>query len=285
VKPAHQPWLKWYPADWRSDPRLRDCSLAARGLWVELLGLMHEADPYGHLVIAGNAPTLQKLASHVGATVAAVRSALDELDRAGVFSRDDVGRIYSRRMVRDRAKAERDRDNGMGGGNPSLKPVVNVGVNPQDNREDKAQKPEARSHKLQRQKQDQVAASPLPPWLPTEVWEVWKRHRGRKLKAETIVMQIAKLDTLRKNGHDPAQVIGQSIERGWSGLFEVKATSPPKGATTGERRAASIAELTGRAKNERAIDGTAERMGSAAIPAVPGDLREPRGDDVGRRTA
>ena len=191
MKAAHAPWLKWYPADWRADPRLRDCSLAARGLWVELLGLMHEADPYGHLIIAGNAPTPQKLATHVGATVAAVRSALDELERSGVFSRNPDGVIYSRRMVRDREKAERDRLNGKGGGNPSLKPPVNEGVNPPDNREDKAQRPEARGQKLQRQGQEQsgaVAASPpttrrksrLPDgWALPKAWGEWAQaERG-----------------------------------------------------------------------------------------------------------
>ncbi len=43
-------------------------------------------------------------------------------------------------MVRDKAKAERDRNNGKGGGNPKLKGSDKEGVNPQD----KAQIPEAR---------------------------------------------------------------------------------------------------------------------------------------------
>lgn len=121
--------------------------------------------------------------------------------------------------------------------------------------------------------------------LRPDVWGAWRKHRGAKLTPQAVKLQTTKLGELQAKGHDPNAVILQSIERGWSGLFEVRANSPPRGATTGERRAASIAELTGRAKNERAIDGTAERMGSAAIPAIPGDLREPRGDDVGRRTA
>lgn len=37
------PWLKFYPTDWRSDPALKMCSLAARGLWIEMIALMHEA--------------------------------------------------------------------------------------------------------------------------------------------------------------------------------------------------------------------------------------------------
>jgi len=27
------PWVTFYPTDWRADPGLRHCSLAARGRW------------------------------------------------------------------------------------------------------------------------------------------------------------------------------------------------------------------------------------------------------------
>lgn len=122
------------------------CSLAARGLWVELLGYMHEADPYGHLAIAGAAPTADQIASLVGAPAKLIRACLTELEANGVFSRDATGSfIYSRRMVRDKAKAERDRENGKGGGNPVLtkqdKPNGAGGVNP----DHKAQMPDART--------------------------------------------------------------------------------------------------------------------------------------------
>lgn len=121
--------------------------------------------------------------------------------------------------------------------------------------------------------------------LRPEVWSAWRKHRGRKLTAQAVKLQTTKLEELQAKGNDPNAVILQSIERGWSGLFEVRANSPPRVAAIGERRAASIAELTGRANHERAIEGTAERVGGAAVPALPGALREPGGDDVGRRTA
>jgi len=53
VKQPGNPWMKFYPADWRSDPMLRLCSLAARGLWAEMICLMHEAEPYGSLLVNG----------------------------------------------------------------------------------------------------------------------------------------------------------------------------------------------------------------------------------------
>lgn len=107
---ALRPWSKFYWADWRADPRLRMCSLAARGLWVELCGLAHEADPYGHVLVAGCVPSPDQLASLVGAPLNAVLPALKELDEAGVFSRTPEGVIYSRRMVRAKDREEEGRD-------------------------------------------------------------------------------------------------------------------------------------------------------------------------------
>lgn len=105
-----RPWLKWYPSDWRADPGLRMCSLTARGLWIEILGLMHEAQPVGHLLVNGRAPTATQLGVLVGSDAATVTAALDELEAAGVFSLTADGVIWSRRMVRDAEKSEEGRE-------------------------------------------------------------------------------------------------------------------------------------------------------------------------------
>lgn len=98
---ASQPWLKFYPTDWRADQALRVCSLAARGLWMEMLCIMHEATPYGHLTINGRPTTDAQLASLTGTDLSTVRQLTTELEEAGVFSRNRNGVIYSRRMTRD----------------------------------------------------------------------------------------------------------------------------------------------------------------------------------------
>lgn len=121
VSGASKPWMKFYPQDWRADERLRLCSLAARGLWVEMMAIMHRAEPYGHLLIGGISPSPAQLATQVGADVAVVEAAYAELERLSVFSKDEDGVIFSRRMVRDWQKAETARTNGRSGGNPALK--------------------------------------------------------------------------------------------------------------------------------------------------------------------
>src|SRR5262245_49964278 len=95
------PWMKFYPADWRADPALRMCSLAARGLWMEMLSIMHEANPRGSLSVNGNAIGVKQLASLCGAPLRETAALLRELDAAGVFSRTQDGTIFSRRMKRD----------------------------------------------------------------------------------------------------------------------------------------------------------------------------------------
>lgn len=141
------PWMKFYPSDWRADPLLRSCDPMSRYLWLEMIGLMHEAEPYGHLVLNGNAIDDETLAALAGMPLKAVRSALRELSRKGVFSLTDDGIIYSRRMVRDEMRATSRRLNGAKGGNPTLKNqgVSESSVNQEDNRQVKPQKPEARS--------------------------------------------------------------------------------------------------------------------------------------------
>ncbi len=133
------PWLKFFPSDWRADPSLRMCSIAARGLWIEMLCVMHEATPRGTLRVNGKTVSDKQLAILAGCSN--IGALLQELEEAGVFSREPDGTIFSRRMMRDVEKAEQDKANGRKGGNPTLK----AGVNPQLNGDDKAQKPEARS--------------------------------------------------------------------------------------------------------------------------------------------
>jgi len=95
------PAIQFYPGDWLRDPGVRACSLQARGLWIEMLCLMHEGEPYGHLTINGRAIELRTLSRLVGAEMKRTCAALKELESNGVFSRTKDGTIYSRRMVKD----------------------------------------------------------------------------------------------------------------------------------------------------------------------------------------
>jgi len=164
-----RPWMKWYPSDWRSDPALRVCSLAARGLWIEMLGLMHDAKPYGHLLVGLTPPTDAQLAVLAGTSPDQIPDLIGELESAGVFSRTGNGVIYSRRMTRDEKKARTAQKNGRNGGNPSL--GNQKGNQPSVKGQDKPQKPEARNQTSE--KKGEANASPKKQGRATRLSEDW----------------------------------------------------------------------------------------------------------------
>jgi len=160
-----RPWMKWYPGDWRADPLLRACDPISRYVWMEMIGLMHEAEPYGHLVIAGRAMDYKTLSRVIGVTEGDVKRAAKELESLGVFSRTNSGVIFSRRMIRDEKRRETLQKNGTKGGNPALKnQELSSGLdNQEDNPPLKTQRPEAR----EKTKVTTLAKSLLPDdWQP-----------------------------------------------------------------------------------------------------------------------
>lgn len=116
-----RPAFQFYPGDWLRDPGVRSISFAARGLWTDMLCLMHESDRRGYLQLNGKPVNAEQLARMTGGSTDDVSRLLQELEDSGVFSRSDHGMIYSRRMVRDERKREKCAEAGKRGGNPTLK--------------------------------------------------------------------------------------------------------------------------------------------------------------------
>lgn len=121
-------YSKFFWSDWRSEPKLRVCSLAARGLWIDMLALMAEATPKGELRIGDQAITTEQLATIIGSPLEDVKAALTELESKGVFSRTRAGVAYSRRMCRDEKRRRISVENGKLGGNPSLSKDTDIPV-------------------------------------------------------------------------------------------------------------------------------------------------------------
>ncbi|GBR56455.1 hypothetical protein [Gluconobacter sphaericus] len=113
-------WAKFWWQDWQRDPALRMCSLAARGAWIEMLCLMADADPVGHLLVNGRSPNMRQLSAVLGCSEREATKLVAELEENGVFSRTDNGTIFSRRMVRDKAISDEAAANGKKGGNPNI---------------------------------------------------------------------------------------------------------------------------------------------------------------------
>jgi hypothetical protein len=92
------PSTRWFFNDWHNDEPLQICSLAARGAWIELLTIC--ALNNGYLVIHDTPPTIAALARYVGAPPGLMGRVLKELENNGVFSRNEEGVIFNRRMTR-----------------------------------------------------------------------------------------------------------------------------------------------------------------------------------------
>jgi hypothetical protein len=211
---SHHPWMKFYPSAWRSDPALRMCSIMARGVWIEMICIMHEAVPRGSLLINGKAPNDRQIAGNCGCSTKEVSAAIAELEEAGVLSRDEQGVIFSRRMKRDEEKLERDKANGATGGNPKLKGVENPKPNPRVNpRAEQGVNPPDKAHaraktldtRLQNKSPSDVAPNPTPatgrPTWPDD-WLETLQAEARPIRGgeQAVALGVGPLLELQANG-------------------------------------------------------------------------------------
>lgn len=98
-----RPASQFYWGDWLRSTDVRSLSIGARGLWIDLMCLMHEGEPYGHLAVAGKPLACEKAARMTGVSLGQFKKLLAEIEEAGVSSRTPPGFLYSRRMVKDEA--------------------------------------------------------------------------------------------------------------------------------------------------------------------------------------
>lgn len=85
-----------------------------------MICIMHDGTPYGHLTINNKAATAKQLGAITGVSEKEATKLLAELEHAGVFSRTELGMIFSRRMVRDWDYELKHKNYGKKGGNPEL---------------------------------------------------------------------------------------------------------------------------------------------------------------------
>jgi hypothetical protein len=125
--PEGMPWSKFWWKDYNNDAALRRCSLEAEGLWMRLLCVMAEAEPYGYLLVEGTVPDNGEIARIVGRglTERRVAKLMGELLLRRVYSLDDRGIPFCRRMVREAKNRADAKIYGARGGNPALKKGAN----------------------------------------------------------------------------------------------------------------------------------------------------------------
>lgn len=115
------PAFQFYPADWRKDPGVQSLDFETRGVWFEMLCLMHESEQRGVLLLNGRPMPVEALARLLGLDNQKTTTALTTLTTYGVARvRPEDGAIYSKRMVNDEKLRQIRKDAGSKGGNPVL---------------------------------------------------------------------------------------------------------------------------------------------------------------------
>ena len=237
------PYFRFYPGDWLRETQ--GCSLAARGLWLSMMLLMHDSDRYGYLCHCDGAVIPPgTVANKCNTTPETYATLLAELDQHGVTSRTKEGIIYSRKLVDDYKKRDKSRKDGELGGNPRLIRGVNpLLIYDTDN-----------DSESEMGKGDAGERVRCPPKLDTpefrEAWAAWAEHREKIRKPLTWPMIRQQLKKMERMGVARAvAMIEHTVEKGWWGLYEPKEhTNPGNGhaPTRTQQKAAIIDDLLAR---------------------------------------
>ena len=208
-----RPWFKLDATDWLGDLKLRDISPAARGVWIDILCLMHQSEERGVLITNGEPWDFNKVVKRVANGSRACRQACRELVAKEVMSVRQDGAFFSKRMVNDEKQMQTDKDNGAKGGNPEL----SKGVNPPD---------KARTKSKEQRINNPIVPFEIPDALkPAEAqireWIAYKAERGERYKPKGLQSLLAKLA-----GWGPEKTIAairDSMAANYAGLFEPRA--------------------------------------------------------------
>ncbi len=223
------PFIKFYHSDWRGDPKLRVCSLAAQGLWIGLISIMAESEKYGYLQADGKPMALEDMATLIGKDKAEVKANLSELETRKVTSRTDDGILYSRRMARDGLRRSKAKEYGKQGGNPSLLYSL----------------PEYKDILETRDYRERVGLTPLTLELLKnkdfyDKWADFCDHRKEIKCPLTCKAAKATLEDCATWGAVVACVaLHNSVKNGWRGVFEPKQEDMPTGTLKNRKHAAA----------------------------------------------
>ena len=243
-----RPSFQFYPSDWRKDMALQSCSVAARGLWVDMMCIAHECEPYGHLTVNGKPMTAAQIGRHTGLTERECSKLIAELEAAGVPSRTDEGTLYSRRMVRDEDIRNRRAEGGKAGSEHGAKGAEHgsKGGRPKSQRgvSEPPLKPppsSSSSSSTSGEERDMVAAAATtpPPAPPLKAPNLIAEGVDPQHAADWLALRKAKrlpltatawADTKAegaKLGLNAAQTVARAVANNWAGF---KAAWPQPGA-------------------------------------------------------
>jgi len=282
---AKAPAIQFYVRDWLSDPELQSASLISRGAWIQCLCFMWENSKRGELT-----RTPLKFARLIGGSLDEALHFLNEIyeyefgdvivDENVTFPLRETDcnvfvTVRNRRMWADykdrqntRLRVRKHRENKTV---TEKKQKRNINVTPSS----------SSSSSTSTTKNKDIGVE-YPSWLNLDSWKEYKQHR-KEIKSPLSELAekkaLKKLKSLIDNGFDQTDVVDQSIENGWKGLFEIKNSYKKKKRyediePTTYAQAQDL-ERRGRAKWLKEIENDNQNTGDQgtdkAIPLLPGD--------------
>lgn len=294
-----RPSFQFYPGDWQSDLKLRRCSSAARGVWMDVLCAFHDSDDgYGLLRWP-----LKDIAATIGASMAHVRELVDkgvlrgsdtEITEAFIYTprsgRKDGEPVtlvdtqpgplwYSKRLVKDEyvrtIRGESTRFGDTEGESPKQprksapKPPFGDGTSSSSSPSGKASPSE---------KQARKRAAPLDPCrdgVDPKAWVDWLDVRkAKRAGAVTDTAWAGLLREAAKAGITPDAAVRACCEFGWQG-FNAEWYAQRMASRTGAGGAVTpmptYAERQTAAKAARYAEMTGGLLGTPTIPAARGE--------------
>lgn len=282
-----RPSFQFYPGDWSANPNLRRCTFAERGIWVDVMCLMHDQDEYGVLRWP-----LKEIAGAVGCKVGDLQS----LVRKGVMKGNDghlgepfvyvprsgrkdgdpvilidtqAGPIwYSSRMVKDEYVRTIRGDGGGKDGAPKQtpKPTIGVAFGPRDS--SSSSSPSDKTNGEQAATTDLDPAADPPDPIQTRSLELVQllRNRGAAIAAGnpharrwaeagvTDAQALSALETAEQRRTETRSV--QPVNAGLlNAIIDDQQRAPPQRKNIHDERAETIAALTGRSRNHEHESG------------------------------
>lgn len=86
--------------DWQSNISLKLCSTSTRCLWFELIILMASSEKYGFLCVNGKPMKVSLISKLTCMTRQQIIKGLKELEEKEIFSRDENGVIFSKKLFK-----------------------------------------------------------------------------------------------------------------------------------------------------------------------------------------
>lgn len=115
---AHKPSFQFYPGDWLKDAALRICSPAARGVWADMLCLLHECPQRGVFRVKKGSKMSRVSIKKLSKSIAGCKPKMIQelVDNGVVYVARKDGALYSKRLVRDELHRRHKAESGRKGG-------------------------------------------------------------------------------------------------------------------------------------------------------------------------